>query len=425
MQSAYQTAAAKAFIWAFFLLVALPTVTMANTKFGIPVKPSLSYAVIAVGLAVAAMLGRKDVAFRGARTFFFAFAILVVTGGIMYRGEFIAHGYDVPMLVDSIPSNIGYVMWPALNLVAALGLFCLANDSRYRRTIVNAAFTALVLQGLTMEADMWWPAIFGDPNGRGGGIAQNANVAAILVVVLTSLLLPTRLGEHFDSYAIPAMLLMIVSVLLSQSRAGLIAGAICLTCFGVAGLKGKMRVPSFALGAAVLAALICTVWLSPVLNTTPEQVAQRQQERLNNAAARAKAGDLAPAIVDTPITLQERFETRLFESVGVRLRAFGFFLGLAKDRPFGFGTGFTNGFQTGPHNTFLKLAVDEGILAALCLVVMLCATTVRAIRMRSPALLSISMTVWVAASLSHTVAIDPFFTPALAIGLGSVSDRRE
>jgi O-antigen ligase len=161
------------------------------------------------------------------------------------------------------------------------------------------------------------------------------------------------------------------------------------------------------------------------LNTTPEQVAQRQQERLDNAAARAKAGDLAPAIVDTPITLQERFETRVFESVGLRVRAFEFFLGLAKDRPFGFGTGFTNGFQTGPHNSFLKLAVDEGILAALCLVAMLCATTIRAISMRSPALLSISMTVWLAALLFHTVPIDPFFTPALAIGLGLVSDRRE
>jgi hypothetical protein len=101
MPSAYQTAAAKAFIWAFFLLVAVPTVTMANAKFGLPVKPSLSYAVIALGLAVAALLGRKDLAFRGARTFFFAFAILVVIGGILYRGEFIAHGYDVPMLTDS------------------------------------------------------------------------------------------------------------------------------------------------------------------------------------------------------------------------------------------------------------------------------------------------------------------------------------
>jgi hypothetical protein len=57
---------------------------------------------------------------------------------------------------------------------------------------------------------------------------------------------------------------------------------------------------------------------------------------------------------------------------------------------------------------------------------MLGAATARAIRMRSPALLSISITAWLAAMLSHTVTVDPFITAALAIGMGAIyRDGRE
>ena len=79
------TWAAQTLVWAFFLLIITPTVMTANT-FGIPIKPTLVYAVIAVGLAFTAIL-HADASFRGARVFFLAFAVLVVIIGLTYRGE--------------------------------------------------------------------------------------------------------------------------------------------------------------------------------------------------------------------------------------------------------------------------------------------------------------------------------------------------
>jgi O-antigen ligase len=278
------------------------------------------------------------------------------------------------------------------------------------------------VQVVTMEADMWWPALFGDANGRGGGVAQNANVAAMLVVSLASLLLPSRLGERFNAFSPYAMPLMIAAVLLSQSRAGAIVAAGYLLCFAVSAWRGSPRWwrPAFTVG--LLAVLVGTVFLSPVLNPTPEQIKYREKNRDALALAHEKAGELPTAPLDTPLTLPERLEARrlIDGSAELRRKAFSFFLDVLKDHPRGLGTGFTNKFQTGPHNTFLKLAVDEGIFAAICLLTMLIAATWRALRMRSPALFSICITAWLASMFYHTVIVDPIIPAALAIGLGMI-----
>lgn len=106
-----------------------------------------------------------------------------------------------------------------MNLLTGVALFIMAGRKQLHRTIVLAAFTALIIQVAAMEADMWWPAIFGDANGRAGGLAQNANIAALLVVTLASLTLSTR-------YAPYAVMLAVAGVLLSQSKAG--GGAACV-----------------------------------------------------------------------------------------------------------------------------------------------------------------------------------------------------
>jgi O-Antigen ligase len=368
MIGGYQARIAEFFIWTFFLLVLVPTTTMATVKFGVPLRPVLFFAIIAGGLFASAVLVEPRLpSFRGARVFFVGFAVLVILGGVMYRGEAIGPDFGAPVLGAFVPSNISYVVWPVFNLVAAAAMFLLAHHERFQRAIAAAAFVALIVQVVTMEADMWWPALFGDANGRGGGVAQNANVAAMLVVSVASLLLPSRLGERFNAFSPYAMPLMIAAVLLSQSRSGAIFAAGYLFCFAVSAWRGSPRWPRPAFTVGLLAVLAGTVFLSPVLNPTPEQIDYREKNRDALALAHEKAGELPTSPLETPLTLPERLEARrlIDGSAELRRKAFSFFLDVLKDHPQGLGTGFTNKFQTGPHNAFLKLAVDEGIFAAI------------------------------------------------------------
>jgi uncharacterized membrane protein len=56
MIGGYQARIAEFFIWAFFLLVLVPTTTMATVKFGEPLRPVLFFAIIAGGLFASAIL---------------------------------------------------------------------------------------------------------------------------------------------------------------------------------------------------------------------------------------------------------------------------------------------------------------------------------------------------------------------------------
>src|SRR5260370_305765 len=109
-----------------------------------------------------------------------------------------------------------------------------------------------------MEADMWWPALFGDANGRAGGLAQNANIAALLVTILACLTLPALPRDRLDSAAAYAVMLAFAAVLLSQSRMGDIAVLICVASLVYAARMSKMMrwpAPIFAKGLfAALAA---------------------------------------------------------------------------------------------------------------------------------------------------------------------------
>src|ERR1700754_969469 len=167
-------------------------------KFGLPVKPSIAYVFIAAGLFALALMGQQSLQrLMAAKGFFVPFAAIVLLTLAMYRGENPGPDFDqLTLPAVLIPSSISYALWPAMNLLTCAALFILAGREEIRRTIVLAAFVALIIQVATMEADMWWPAIFGDPNGRAGGLARNANIAAFLVVTLASLTLSTRLAPY-------------------------------------------------------------------------------------------------------------------------------------------------------------------------------------------------------------------------------------
>lgn len=408
--------AAKIFIWLFFLLIVNQTLVITGFKFGLPIKPSIFYAVIALGLIVSALLQRRSLRpLATAKGFFLPFLAIVTLIAIMYRGENPGPDFgQMTMHAKHIPSSMGYALWPALNLFTCIALFVMAGRKELDRTIVLAAFVALIVQVITMEADMWWPAIFGDPNGRAGGFAQNANVAALLVVTLASLTLSSRFAPY-------AVMLAMAGVLLSQSKAGGFAACVLAAAF----LFSKWRTidrRAVAFAGAIVLVLAGTIVLSPVLNPKPEKIAEA-----------AKAAPVAPnphglpvATLDRPVTLEKRLEVRtsVDESANLRREAFNFFLGVVKEHPLGLGTGFTNRFITGPHNAFLKLAADNGIMAALLLFALLASITWRALVARSPMLISLASVSWIAAMLYHTFMVDPIVLPALAIALGSTDRPR-
>jgi hypothetical protein len=444
MTDSYLAPAAKTFIWAFFLLICVPVIQTAALKFTAPVRPILFYGVIAAGLFVSAtLLPRSLENLKSAKSYFLIYTALVVLGAVMYRGESVGSDFGQKLLpLVQVPSSIGYVLWPALNLFAAAGLYLLACREEYRRTIITAAFVSLVLQTAAMEADMWWPAIFGDPNGRAGGIAQNANEAALLVTALASLTLPSVLGERFNRFAIYAVMLAAAGVFFSQSKSGFILLFVLVVCFVAAKWKTAFHRPNPVFVAGYVGVILVTLFLSPVLNVTDEQVQQRDATRLTEEqvqqrdAARPidkqiqqrddKKENIGDPNAGGIVTMQERLHSRtsIGSSTNLRREALAFYFGIVREHPFGMGTGYTNKFATGPHNSWLKLAVDDGIVAPILLIALLGMATWQAMTSQSPMLFSVAAIAWISSALYHTIIIEPLMPVALAIAIGMSMDRR-
>src|SRR5260370_38758093 len=118
------------FLWTFFFLIVDETLVILGFKFGLPVRPTYAYAIIAVGLLASALMAERSLRqLTTAKAFFVPFLGLVVVGIVMYRGEQV--GPDFGAMVSRaavIPSSMSYPIWPALNLVASAGLFLLAGS---------------------------------------------------------------------------------------------------------------------------------------------------------------------------------------------------------------------------------------------------------------------------------------------------------
>lgn len=424
------------FILAFFLLIFSNAIVISAAKFGaLPGKPVYYYAFIATGLLVTAALSEGSRTILDERLIFGLLVSLVAIGLFMYRGDAGPDFGGKVLYPLYIPSRLGTALWPLLNLIAASALYAFARNEKYRPTILRAAFATLIILALTMEADLWWPAIFGDPNGRAAGLAQNANTAALLVTVLASIFLPPNKGDQLNAMAVYAALIAAAAVAFTQSKAGMMMVAILVVAIALAklqGSSGRKRSPVFIFSYLVVIAV--TVILSPVLHGTvafphpmimgtqlPGATApntpvassplQEQPEHYHN-----------PSETDVPLPLSERLESRasVDDSSNFRLGAFLFYSRILKDHIGGLGTGFTNKFVTGPHNSFLKLAVDNGIIAAVLLLALLGALSWRSFRTRSPQLISLTAITWLAAMFYHTLLVDPIVLPALAVGLGFI-----
>src|SRR4051794_39936398 len=419
-------------IWSFFILIIDHTLVLAASSYGFPVQPVGIYAAIAVGLFVAAVWMERGISpLKDARLFFFCFATLAILGAIMYRGEGAGPDFGAALLpAVETPPKIGYAVWPAINVLAGASLYMLVRRDEYRRTIINAAFVALIIQAAAMEVDMWLPTIFTGSRGRSAGFAQNPNDAAFVVTALAALLLPVASGEKLHRFATYGVMIAVAAVLFSQSRTGLICAVLLVIGLVVAArMASSLPKAHPALVVSYVGLIVATLALSPVLNVTDEQIRERNvkhaelaKQNTSGAQGKPTAENLGdPNIDGAVVTMQERLRARTSfdSSSNLRLTAILFYAGIIKEHPFGLGTGFTNKFATGPHNIWLKLAADEGIGAAILFTLMLGAAWWQAAKTRSPILLCFSAIAMVAALFSQTTIVNPVIPTLLALALGA------
>jgi hypothetical protein len=426
------SALTKFLIWSFFILIIDHTLVLAASTYGFPLQPIGIYAAIAVGLFVAAVRMERGISpLKDARLFFFCFAALAILGAIMYRGEGAGPDFGAALLPPGeTPSKIGYAVWPAMNVLAGASLYMLVRHDEYRRTIINAAFVALIIQAAAMEVDMWSPTVLEGSPGRSAGFAQNPNDAAFVVTALAALLLPVASGEKLHRFATSGAMIAVAAVLFSQSRAGLICAVLLVIGLVVAARMASSLPkahPAFVVSCVGL--IVATLALSPVLNVTDEQIRERDAKhaelaRQNSGGATAEnLGD--PNVDRGVVTMQERLwaRTSFDASSNLRLAAISFYAGIIKEHPFGLGTGFTNKFVTGPHNMWLKLATDEGIGAAILFTLMFGAAWWQAAKTRSPILLCVSAIALAAGLFTQTGIVDPVIPTLLALALGAAQGR--
>jgi hypothetical protein len=411
------SSAARFLIWSFFILIFSNALGILAGKFGILAgKPVYYYAAISLGLLVTALATQDLRLLRGDWPFFALWAALVVLGAVMFRngaGPDFGARIALPLY---IPSPAGYVIWPALNLAAGAGLYLYTRSEAFYPTIRSALFVTFLLQGFTMIIDMWWPATFGDPNGRAAGLAQNANQAALSVSLLATLMLPVRRRDTFN-IAAPSVIVALALLVLAQSRAGFVMGAILVVAL-VFARRAIGRFPiKFAASALVI--LLATVAISPVLNGTVDFPRPMVGGTTGTTTTIDTSHFNEPTTLDRPISLIDRIKERisLDEAASERRAAMAFYLDILRRHPGGLGTGFANKFVVGPHNEFIKLAVDNGLLASALFFALLIYVAWRAFKERSPLLGSLALIAGVASMLYHTLMVDPIVLPALSIGL--------
>jgi O-antigen ligase len=414
-----------------FLLIVVPVAAFLANRHGLTYsKPTVIYGVLA-GTLLGTALSRGASGKRLSKAFqlatFGSFAVIVLLSFSMYRGE--GAGPDIqPLLPVGIPTNISYAIWPTLNLTACLGLYLLGRSPDLRSIIRGAALIAFSVLLASIVWDLIWPAYFGDTYGRAGGIAQNSNNAALVIVFLACILL------GYGREGLSVLMAMIVAVALTQSRSGMLA-AVAVAAIYLWSQRGAWRVVvtrrfAAAAGAALLA-LTALAYLSPTLNPSEQELASRDALRAKLDRAHAGAGEAPTSDYELPMTLKERFSRRLSfdDSMRERSEVLHRYVEVIRARPFGTATGYTNKFRTGPHNTILKLAVDLGIPAALCLILLLLTITWWGFRLSTP-LLCTAATAWVAALSTHTFHVDPAGWIAIGVltgltqGYSSLGDNR-
>lgn len=371
--------AARLLIWSFFLLIFSRVLEFFAFSYESPVRPVAVYAAIAGGFL---LLSVKRIQID---PFLCLLGIIVAIGFWQYRGEGVVE-FPSELLSDvqPRPSHISYAVWPLLNLVAAVGLFSLVNEEDFQKTVRDAAFATLCLLMASMIVDFFWPHIFHDiPNGRASGLAKNPNTAAMMAATLAALMLP-RTGERLPYQTWISIGIAVLAAIMSGSRSGQLAvGVVAATGLWTHCQYHPSRRAIIGWGAVLCGLCIAIVY----------------------------------------------FQMVRIDSSNLRLHAAGIFLDAALGNPSGFGTGATNDYVTGPHNTFLKLMVESGVVSAVLMLLLMGYISYSAYSSRSPRSVAVVSVAWIAVLFSHTALVEPLAMAAVAItavkGVALVSLRRD
>lgn len=225
-----------------------------------------------------------------------------------------------------------------------IGLMALVviRDTRTQRiTTLALSLSTLLICTITNVWEWFNPGYFSIVAGRSAGFLQNPNGAAVAIIVSLSLFLCYNPRMILSG---AAMLVATVGIYCTLSRGGYLALIVVCAIYLLINLRRGWQL-FFALVATALVAIFLGKYATSLGTTTV--TGGNVEDRIEMLAG------------DSSLALGESSRIDLLWDGGRRIL----------DRPLvGHGTGASNGFVCEPHNQFVGLWVDNGIVAALLMV---------------------------------------------------------
>jgi len=376
-----------------FLAVGLVAVFFTNLanyglRFGVPPLYWVGAFAVAAALFAAADLVRRGLRIEPVGVWAFAYVLLSLV--------WFAPSSQSPLAVQQVETRI----LSAGFLLLALFLFSEGN-ARFagRRAIVAATLLAVALN----LYEVVFPMTFSDIPGRASGLYTNVNqsgAALVLGLVVGAGALPPR-------WRVPFALAVGVGILATVSRSAILGWALVLTLWA---MRRGHRGPAF-LAAAILLAAGALLLLSPAW---PQVQLALEERGVLTENVRERLDLFGGGELDDASTLERRQVAALAWSV------FG-------DRPLaGAGTGASTEppFELGPHNMYLAMMVDHGVIGLFLLPTLLLAAVwgARSSRMFYVVPFAVFLAFW--GFFSHNVLEERYILLAVAFVAADVAGQR-
>ena len=259
------------------------------------------------------------------------FLVLLMLGGVLLPHSNLQGGGTLVFLA-------------AFHAVAAVLLLLSTAEPVVRRWLPTGLTLGLLLVLGSLALDFIRPTHPHELRGRAAGVAMNPNAAAFLLVILTSAILDFRRFRRRDLFI---FLLALIGVFATFSRGGFVLLILLLLVYFAAHSwqgRGDRRTHLKLMGTV---AILVAVFL------------------LAAQLVQVTAGAFAGSAVVRVLQLLSGDVTALLGDA-TRSGLVTEYLDKARQRPLlGFGTGYTFTQPLGPHNIYLRLWVENGILGFL------------------------------------------------------------
>lgn len=299
---------------------------------------------------------------------------------------------------ESLPTNTQVVAFFWLDIFTVVcgywaGRALREHSSRTLFTIALAVVAASVL------VDWKFPGIVSQSSlyGRPSGLLENPNGAAFAVVILLIGALDWNPGRRARPYM--SFILVLVTIILSGSRGGFVAVMGVLTIFWLSraleGQKGPAMIARIVRGYALIGVVV-------VLSVTIA------------LSARSRFVELATHGVTSDYSAQER----------VMAISESWFL--VVDSPLvGHGTGYVYTMPLGPHNMFLRVWIENGLIGVIAYAALWIALAYMAVKRRSWQLGALEVAALLMGAVSHNVLEDRtlLLSFGVILAIGTLSQK--